>query len=337
MRLRIKLHLRFTLTLTIAIASAIPGLFSGCTLDFAALEGNRGQGGVGATTSPGNVFGGTGGNPGTGKPAAMGSGGRSGGGLVADATGGSPADGGATGGGVVLGPGEMTGAGASGTLAIGTGTESGSVGAGTGGMEGALLGGAGGSSASGGGPGGAGTGGGAAGVGGAGTGTAGSGVAGSAGGATGVDLAKYNFELSTQAWGTAAGSPGDFTSVTVSTAHYFAGRSALAASVSAPAVARHFILEVTPPTSAIPGGASVTFHVYVPRSAVLTAVVPYVLENTTFIFTGPIIQAANLTRDGWTTIRVAVPANAMPILKMGVRFESSGAWTDTLYLDSIDW
>jgi hypothetical protein len=62
-----------------------------------------------------------------------------------------------------------------------------------------------------------------------------------------------------------------------------------------------------------------------------------VLETGTFRFSGTRITAANITRDGWTTVKVNVPTDAAAILRLGVQFESTGAWTGTVYLDSIDW
>ncbi len=168
-------------------------------------------------------------------------------------------------------------------------------------------------------------------------GAAGAGVAGM-GGAAAPDTANYNFESSNQAWGMGTGSPGTFTSVGRSTTQHFAGQASLAASLSAPAAATHFILEVNPPVPAIPAGAVVTFHLYVPRSAALTAVVAYALEaGNNYRFDNTFVAPASLARDAWTTVRVTVPADATTILRIGVRFEFSGAWTGTVYLDSIDW
>jgi hypothetical protein len=158
------------------------------------------------------------------------------------------------------------------------------------------------------------------------------------GGAVAPDTANYNFESSNQGWSMGSGSPGTFTSVARSTTQHFAGQASLAASLSAPAAPTHFILEVNPATPAIPAGSVVTFHLYVPRSAALTAVVAYALEGgPNYGFDNTIVAAASLARDAWTTVRVMVPANAVAISRIGVRFEMAGAWTGTLYLDSIDW
>jgi hypothetical protein len=126
-----------------------------------------------------------------------------------------------------------------------------------------------------------------------------------------------------------------FTSVTRSTAQHFAGVAALAGTVSATA-GKTYILEVAPPSPAIPAGATVTFNVYVPATAQLTWVQPYVL-NDVYKFVGASTSSSSLTKDGWTTIRLAVPSTETNVIRLGVQFASSGSWSGTVYVDSIDW
>jgi hypothetical protein len=160
------------------------------------------------------------------------------------------------------------------------------------------------------------------------------GAPGTGGAIASPDPTRYNFESSSQGWGMAAG--GDpFSSVGRSTAQRFSGSASLAGTVSA-ASGKTYILEVSPPVPAIPAGASVTFHVYVPAAAQLSSVQPYVL-NDVFKFIGVNTGAASLKRDGWTTIVLPVPASETNVIRLGVQFASSGAWTGTVYLDSIDW
>ena len=98
----------------------------------------------------------------------------------------------------------------------------------------------------------------------------------------------------------------------------------------------HYV-EVEPPTPPIPPSAQVTFHLFIPASAPLTAVEPYVLETGTYRFTGRRTATASLNHDAWTTIRVSVPANTAAIQRLGVRLEASGRWTGTVYIDSVGW
>jgi hypothetical protein len=285
--------------------------------------GSSGSGGKGGSGGTGAISG----SGGFATAGTSGSGGRGGTGLAG--TGGSGAAGssgtGGRGSGGVATGGLGTGGRGTGGVVTGTGGQS-TGGAGTGGM------GTGGAGTGGAGTGGAGTGG--AGTGGAGTGGAGTGGAGT-GGAASVDVAQYNFESSTQSWTAAAGSA-PINNIGRSTLQHFAGIAALAATIATPSVMTQ-IVEVAPPTPAIPAGAVVTFHVYVPTAAAVSSLQPYVLESTSFRFTGKSTPAASLVRNGWTTITLTVPSDAMPILRLGVQILSSGAWTDTIYVDSISW
>ena len=155
------------------------------------------------------------------------------------------------------------------------------------------------------------------------------------GGASNGDSAAYNFESTSQGWAMAAGG-GTFTTVARSTLQHFAGGASLAGQVSAVAN-KTYILEVSPPVSDVPPSAVVTFHLFVPSTALISSVQPYVLEAGTFRFTGTRVQAANFSRDAWTTVTVKVPKDAATILRMGVQFDSAGTWTGAVYLDSIDW
>jgi len=96
---------------------------------------------------------------------------------------------------------------------------------------------------------------------------------------------------------------------------------------------------VAPPTPAIPPGAIVTFHVRVPATAtaMLTSIQAYVMETGTYRFTGTLVAGADLARNAWFKIDVTVPNDAASILRAGVQFESSGTWSDTVYLDAFDW
>jgi hypothetical protein len=149
-----------------------------------------------------------------------------------------------------------------------------------------------------------------------------------------TDPSHYGFESSVQAWGAPAGS-GSWISIERGAGVSFAGTSSLAGSVSAQVDT--YILEVAPPSPAIPAGSIVTFHVRVPTAAVLTSIQPYVMETGTFRFTGTLVAGADLSRNAWVKVEVKVPTDAASILRLGVQFASSGTWSGTVYLDAIDW
>jgi hypothetical protein len=165
-------------------------------------------------------------------------------------------------------------------------------------------------------------------------GATGAAAAGTGGATVPVDNARYNFETSSQLWGVGTGTAA-FTAIGRSTAQSFAGSASLAGTLSAVAGTNYF-LEVAPPTPAIPVKSTITFHVHIPAAARLSAVRCYVLNDVfTLVYTDT--QASALKRDGWTTVTLAVPATETNIIRLGVKLFSSGAWTGTVYVDSIDW
>lgn len=276
---------------------------------------DAGSGGASAADDGGTPSGGVGARGGQAGGGAVGTGGRMdagsdgmGSGGVNPATGGSPV---ATG---------------------GAGAATGGAGAASGGTGGVILG-SGGSPPGTGGADKGGRGGGGAGSGGTTSGTGGGSVDGGAMGP--ANLSNYAFEGSVQGW-TMAGGSSSWSAIACSNAASFAGTGSLAGTLSARSGAV-YILEVEPPTPAIPAGATVSFHLRVPAAAMLTAVQPYVMETGTFRFTGTRIGGSDLARNTWVKIDVNVPKDAASILRVGVQFESSGTWSDTIYLDAIDW
>jgi hypothetical protein len=165
-------------------------------------------------------------------------------------------------------------------------------------------------------------------------GVTGSGGAGTGGATVPADPAHYNFEASIQGWGIATGTE-PFTSIVRSTTQHFAGTASLAGTLSAFA-GRNYFLEVAPPVPAIPVNATVTFHVFVPAAAQLTTLRAYVLSDA-FVLTSTDAPGASLKRDAWTTMTLTVPPSATSVIRLGVKLISSGIWTGTVYVDSIDW
>jgi hypothetical protein len=133
-----------------------------------------------------------------------------------------------------------------------------------------------------------------------------------------------------------AGGSGTWTSIDRCTCLSFAGTSSLSGTVSAQSGVV-YILEVAPPTPAIPAGATVTFHVRIPSAAMLNGIQAYVMETGTYRFTATRVAGADLAKNTWVKVDVNVPKDAAAILRLGVQFESSGTWNDTVYLDAIDW
>ena len=166
-------------------------------------------------------------------------------------------------------------------------------------------------------------------TGGAATGGAGTGGAGS-GGAT--DSARYNFESSTQSWGMPSGTP-MFTSVTRDTSRRFAGTASLAGAITATGAAI-YQLQVTP-SPALPAGAVVTAHIYVPTGSTVDWLQLFLQETVSpYTWTG---SAVSFTAGTWNTLTVNVPTSGSPIGSLGVQVHLTGAWTGTVYIDSVNW
>jgi len=90
----------------------------------------------------------------------------------------------------------------------------------------------------------------------------------------------------------------------------------------------------------VPAGATVTFHVWVPAGSGLTAVQPYAQQGAagSWAWSGNYQPIANLTANAWNTMTVSVPPGAAtPLYQLGVELDTGGAWSGTVYVDSVSW
>ena len=144
-----------------------------------------------------------------------------------------------------------------------------------------------------------------------------------------ADPAQFNFESSPQGW---SGGGGIVSGVATSTAQLYAGNQSLAvnfngssAGTASPSVGN---VAVVP-------GTTITFHVWIPSSANISAIQPYVQDHN-WTWTGNYTVSGNLTANAWNTITLTVPANAVsPMQSLGVQFFTSAGWTGTCYIDSV--
>jgi len=147
----------------------------------------------------------------------------------------------------------------------------------------------------------------------------------------GGDSAQYNFESSAQSWvGSGVGS------VARSTDRAFAGTGSL--KVVLGSAAGDGSVKVASP--AVPAGATVTFHVWIPAGSTLSAVQPYALQGAAggWAWTGNWRAASSLQAGAWNTLTVAVPANAAALAELGVMFTLSGASGGAAaYVDSVSY
>jgi hypothetical protein len=137
-----------------------------------------------------------------------------------------------------------------------------------------------------------------------------------------------------------------FTSVYASTVQHFAGMSSLAGTItnSPSGVMTMYYLElltspaITMPNYIIPANTMVTFHVLVPVGAPITLVDAFVQEGPAAPMPFRSTVTAGLVVPGnWITLSVIVPADATPITRVGVTFNTTGTWTGTVYVDSVNW
>jgi PA14 domain len=144
------------------------------------------------------------------------------------------------------------------------------------------------------------------------------------------DTAPYNFETSAQGW--LSTGPG-VSSVAATTERAFAGSGALKVTLGATGDG---YVKVTSPTVA--PGATVTFRVWVPASAALSAVQPYVLQGASgaWTWTGSWRSASSLQAGSFNALSVTVPANAAPLAELGLVFSLSGSAAGAAaYVDSV--
>jgi hypothetical protein len=146
-----------------------------------------------------------------------------------------------------------------------------------------------------------------------------------------TDVAQFNFESSVQGW---TGGGGIISSVATSATRSYAGNQSLAVNFNGSSS------DVGTPSVgnvAMAAGATITFHIWIPSGAKISAVQPFVQDqNWTWI--GNYVGSGSLTFSAWNTITVTLPANApTPMQKMGVQFFTSAAWTGTCYIDAISY
>jgi len=149
---------------------------------------------------------------------------------------------------------------------------------------------------------------------------------------TAPDPAQYGFESGSQGW-TTTGSP--VVNATQSSALAYAGSHSLAVTMNATASGQGLAQVASPlPDS----DAQVTFHIYVPTTAGMISLQPFVQEGApNWRWTGSWLAASSLVV-GWNTIVVAVPANSAPLSRLGVEFTTNGTGsTQQFFIDSVVW
>jgi hypothetical protein len=86
---------------------------------------------------------------------------------------------------------------------------------------------------------------------------------------------------------------------------------------------------------ALPAGATVSFHVWIPAGHQISNIQPY---SEDFNYGWDSSWYGNLTAGAWNTLTIKVPTSrTTPLKQLGLQFSIGAAWTGTVYVDSIDW
>jgi hypothetical protein len=151
---------------------------------------------------------------------------------------------------------------------------------------------------------------------------------------TSTDSAPYNFESGAQGWMPYGPM---ITSLAGSTARAWAGSRSLEVKL---ATVTNGMAKVYVSGPAVAGGRTVSFRVWIPVGARISAFQPYVQQGASgyWKWTGAWIPATSLTAGAWNTLTVPVPAGAVsPLHELGVELFTDATWTGTIHVDSVSW
>lgn len=131
--------------------------------------------------------------------------------------------------------------------------------------------------------------------------------------------ARYDFESGAQGW----------TGGTGSAARAYSGARSLAVAITSTRAAPQI---ANPPIAA---GRKVTFRLWLPTDAQVASVQPYVMEKSTWRWTGAWTSGSTLQKGAWNTLSVTVPSNAGALAQLGLELVPQGTWRGTVYLDAV--
>lgn len=146
---------------------------------------------------------------------------------------------------------------------------------------------------------------------------------------TNPDPSAFHFETDTQRW---SFSGGQITGIATSTAQKFAGQRALAVNISASG-AGSSSLDLS--DLVVPAGATISFRVWAPAGHTISSIEPF-MQDYHWGWTAS--SSGSPAANSWSTVTLTVPANAVsPLKRLSLKFNLSGAWAGTVYVDSISW
>jgi hypothetical protein len=148
------------------------------------------------------------------------------------------------------------------------------------------------------------------------------------------DPAPFHFESGAQGW-TSWGPL--IRGVSASGARAWAGSQSLAVSLVGSV---NSMSKVYVPGPSVPGGRTITFHVWLPTGGRISALQPFVQQGAWggWRWTGRWIPATTLRAGAWNAITLQVPAGAVsPLHELGLEIFTDGTWTGALHVDSVSW
>ncbi|MES1183997.1 MAG: hypothetical protein ABUL60_09280 [Myxococcales bacterium] len=124
---------------------------------------------------------------------------------------------------------------------------------------------------------------------------------------------------------------GAVTAAANSAARSYLGSSSLKVTLNGSGTGRVW----TKPLVSPPPGATVSYRVYVPQGAPVTAIQPYVADKN---FVWAQRYNTNLPRNAWIPVSAVVPANAqLPAQEIGVKIYLSAPYSGPIYIDAVQW
>jgi hypothetical protein len=158
------------------------------------------------------------------------------------------------------------------------------------------------------------------------------------GGTAGQAQRRYDFESDVEDWHELRGGVATFVQ---STTKALTGRGSLEMRVDIAGVEDRFAGRGHFPLLDIPAGTVLRFHIWLPSSAALRGVQPFLLwfgpdPNGGAIWEGRWYHGADLPRDRWIELTVTAPVN-MGVVELGVQIQTSGPWRGSIWIDDVSW
>jgi hypothetical protein len=146
------------------------------------------------------------------------------------------------------------------------------------------------------------------------------------------DSSTYNFEDGTQGWTTST----PYTSISSSTVKPFLGTHSLEVSMGA---IENGTVQYSPTTKVyvaspaiLSSSRTVILNIWIPCGVELTSINPFIADQSWNFLAGA--WTSSYTANDWNTFVILIPADSK-VGYLGIEFQSSAAWMNTLYLDSI--